>query len=266
MSKKAKIGIAVVLVIVVAALLVVLFTDLLGPEETMEPENDVIEEEPMDEVEPDDPDVLEDEVEFSAHLRVEGINENIFGGEVTVPADEAFALDVLTSTLDEEGIEYETEDFEGSPMLTSVDGEDEGTFGETDGWLFMVNNEMAPVGAGEYLVEENDELVFFYGDYPPETLIPEVETDPSVVEAGEDFTVTVTSTYMDFATEEMVTEEIEDATVLFEGEEYTTDENGEAEINAVDTDGTYELEVRKDRDDNYPAIVRTGDTIQIDIR
>ena len=261
MNKSGKTILTVVLVIAVVASLIVLFT---GDDEEA-PEVDPIEE--AEDVEPDEEPVEEEPEEVSVHLRVEGIEENIYSGEVTTTAEEdVVAIDKLETALEEEGIDYEMDEFEGSVMVTSIAGEEAGTFGEMDGWLYMVNGEMQPGGADEYAVEDGEEVVFFYGEYPPATLIPQVDVDPSPVDVGEDFTVTVTAQYDDFDTGETITEEVEGATVMFREEEYTTDESGQVEISAGDQEGEFDLAVSKDREDSFPALVRTSDSIQVPVR
>ncbi len=206
------------------------------------------------------------EGDITVFLRVEGINESIYSGEINSPASgNPTALDKLTGALHQEGINYETGELNGNIMITSIDGEEAGTFGEDDGWLFMVNNEMTNVGAAEYQMEDNDELVFFYGGFPPATLIPQVEIEPSPAMVGENFKVTVTSTYTEHHTEEMVTTAIEGAAVYFEGREFFTDDEGRSEIRGVDYTGEYILQVRKEREDGFPALVRTGDSLKVKV-
>lgn len=267
MSKKGKRNVVSFLAVAVMVLLIVGMTGCQGEEEDMpEPEFDGdIDLDDIPEIAPG-PDGEDEEI--TAYLRIEGIQENIYSGGITTKAEEeSTAMDKFNSAMEAEGIEYETDEFNGGTIITSISGEEAGTYGGNDGWLFMVNNEMVPMGADEYVLEDGDEVVFFYGEYPPGTLIPQVEVNPSPAVVGEEFTVTVTSQYIeDFDSDEMVTEDIEGATVSFDGSEYTTDAEGQVEIEGVEEEGEFVLEVEKNRENSYPAIVRTSDSVRVPVR
>lgn len=197
----------------------------------------------------------------SVNVRVEGAAAGIFDGTVLVesPGGETqTALDALVCALDGAGIDYVITDTDWGPYLFSIDGEESGSFGGWDGWMFVVNNEIAPVGAGDYHVQNGDKLVFYYGLFPPGTLIPTVELNPLAPETGEEITVTVSSVYFDWNKGEDITVLIENATVSFEGDEYFTDSNGRAVLPPVNVPGTYFIRASKDVEGDCPELVRTG--------
>ncbi|MGI6435634.1 MAG: DUF4430 domain-containing protein [Syntrophomonadaceae bacterium] len=190
-------------------------------------------------------------------LRVEGITETIYEGSAAVEPG-ATALDVLEQSLTVAGVVYEiTDDPTFGKYIKSIKGEAAGAFGGYDGWLYLVNGSMAALGVAEYEIQDGDELVFYYGMYPPDTLIPEVEISPAEPESGEEITVTVSSSYYNWETEKTVNVLVENATVACNGQEYTTDEQGVATIAGLDA-GSYTLRVSKDVLGSYPALVRSG--------
>ncbi|MCI8610780.1 MAG: DUF4430 domain-containing protein [Clostridiales bacterium] len=50
--------------------------------------------------------------------------------------------------------------------VTGIGGLSTGDAGENSGWMFQVNGELASVGASDYMVQNGDQLVWFYtADY-----------------------------------------------------------------------------------------------------
>jgi len=196
---------------------------------------------------------------ISVAIRVEGSSQNLFDGEVNVESSgaPASALDALEQALNEENIAYEIIEGGYGKYINSIDGEEAGQFGGFDGWLFLVNGAMAEVGAADYEVQDGDELVFYYGMYPPDTLIPEVSISQEEPQSGEEITVTVSSSYYDWNSSQTVEVLVEGATVSCDGVEYTTNAQGEAVITGLEA-GSYTLRVSKDVPGSYPRLLRTA--------
>ncbi len=155
MNRGVKTFLTLLLPIAFISLLVIFFSDELNEGEKSEESYSLKHNTSVDSEQPE---------AIKAFLRVEGMNKNIFEGEVSLPAaDEPVALDKLTAALNKEGITFQTREINGNIVITSIDGEGLET-SDNHGWLFMVNNEMAPAGVAEYPVKENDELIFYYGD------------------------------------------------------------------------------------------------------
>jgi hypothetical protein len=194
-------------------------------------------------------------------LRVEGASANLLHTSLEVLSVEGApqtALDALKQGLDGAGITYTITSTDWGPYIQAIGGEEAGTFGGFDGWIFVVNNDTAPVGAADYLINAGEHLVFYYGMFPPDTLIPTVGISPANPQAGEEFTVTVSSTYFDWGLGGSVTVTIAGVLLTFNSQEYLTDANGQAVIQAPETAGTYNLKARKDVHASYPLMVRTG--------
>lgn len=198
----------------------------------------------------------------TVQLRVEGIQQNVFDGTVTVESsgEPQTALDALKQGLDSIEVPYEIKEGAWGPYIKSINGEEAAAFGGWDGWLFMVNGALASVGAGDYQVQEGDSLLFYYGEFPPATLYPEVTVIPSQPAAGQAIEVKVTASYFDWSAGKMAMVNVEGAAVSFKGRIYHTDVNGMATIpGAANTEaGAYNLKVSKEVAESYPALVRTG--------
>lgn len=188
-------------------------------------------------------------------VRVEGSSNSIVNKEITVTSA-VYAADALKQVLDSENISYDIQDGTWGQYINSIDGETAGKFGGYDGWLYLVNGDMASVGVGEYKIEDGDELVFYYGMYPPDTLVPQVEIQPANPKVGESLTITVTSSYYDWNTGNTVELKVQNAGISFNGKVYVTDANGQAIVSSPVDKGTYTLKVSKDNEGSYPGIVR----------
>jgi hypothetical protein len=168
-------------------------------------------------------------------VRVEGEDENIWSGTVTVDEswitadnsgteyhlEDPTAIGALDEAAEEGEFTYTTTDEYGGLYVTSIDGEEPAG---TAGWMYRVDYISPSVGADQFILDDShQEVLFYYGEY---TDIPlKIEVDNIIPEAGDSFTVTV-SEYDDAMAEWYL---VEDATV-YADTDYTTDENGEVEI------------------------------------
>jgi len=191
------------------------------------------------------------------HVRVEGSSSNIVDKDISVTSA-VYAMDALKQTLDSENISYDIRSGSWGQYINSIKGEVTGKFGGYDGWIYIVNGVMPSIGAGDYKIKDGDNLVFYYGMYPPDTLIPQVDLQPAQPKVGDNLTVTATSSYDDWNTGNTVTVKVAGAVVSFNGKTYTTDAKGQAVIPSPSLPGTYQLKVSKDNEGSYPSIIRTG--------
>lgn len=106
-------------------------------------------------------------------LKVEGIRGTILEAtdvKVEATAGVLTGLDVLVQGLTAAGITYEIEHYAWGPYVKSIANETAGTFGGWDGWMYEVTrggSVITPsVGAGEFVVEQGDEVLFYYCRWP----------------------------------------------------------------------------------------------------
>jgi hypothetical protein len=177
----------------------------------------------------------------TVNVRVEGEDENIWYGSVTVDEswitadnsdieyhlEDPTALGALDEAAEEGEFTYTTTDEWGGLYVTSIDGEEpEGMAG----WMYRVDYISPSVGADQFILDEttppnppHQEVLFYYGEWDDIPL--KLEVDIIAPDAGDSFTVTVSE--YDEGMDDWYT--IEGATV-YADTEYTTDENGEVEI------------------------------------
>ncbi len=198
--------------------------------------------------------------EASVKLRIEGISETKFNKQVSYAGyPNPTVEDVLTYALDGAGISYEIEDSSYGPYLKSIDGETAGKFGGYDGWLYLLNGSDGS-GIGIDIVKDRDEVVVYYGDFAPGTLIPEIAVSPEIIYVRDNITFTVSSTYFDWNTYTTTTTAIEGAKIEIGGKSYITDADGLVKLpGGTLSAGEYKYKVSKDVEGSVPAILRTDE-------
>ena len=128
-------------------------------------------------------------IEIEAPLvryRIEGGADTVCGGETRAKN----AMEIVEVAAGECGYTYEIQQTDFGPYLTTI-GSDvaEGVAG----WLYTVNllpGSEINVGAKDYILEEGDSVLWYYGDWTWSLL--DIEVSSLEVAAGEEVTVTVT--------------------------------------------------------------------------
>jgi len=184
----------------------------------------------------------------NVYLRIEGISENLYYGEVQVPCEGTLSVKDALAYADAQSDSLVIEGLD-SGFVSAIGGDVSGTFGGWDGWLFTVNGEEATVGIAECLLSDGDSVLLYYGDpYGVGMQFPQADTS----RLGDGILkFTSKDTTFDENWEPVVTvNPVAGATVRFySGEdysEYITDQNGEASIPAsLLTPGEHRVQVEK---------------------
>lgn len=192
---------------------------------------------------------------INCKVRIEGVNNNILKSEVSVTSTKPTVLDAIVEALDVGEIDYIISDSGYGAYIQSINGETAAMFGGWDGWLFLVNGIAATASADNTELFENDEILLYYGLFEPDTLIPKYAVSSDKIKAGDTFTITVTSCYMDYDSGNMIDVKIENATIEIDGTKYITDDDGKTKI-TIDKAGTYSVQIYKNNENSYPSIVR----------
>lgn len=198
--------------------------------------------------------------EITATLHIEGINETLYYGEISVQ-DESTLQDALTHFADNNGIEFEGLD---TAYITSVNGETAGAFGGWDGWLYRVNGVEATAGIDGYALQNGDEIVLFYGDpYGAGMQFPEI--DGSRLSEGIVRFISRDTVYDEDFNPSVSVNPITGAEVLFLDENpllsygftLITDENGEVTIPSdFNAEDTVQLYISKYDENGLPLVLR----------
>lgn len=197
----------------------------------------------------------ETESSINIKLRIEGISQNLYYGEVAIPSTEALtvaqALEYVDKSSDNLTITGLSEGY-----ITDINGDTAGKFGGWDGWLYEVNGIAPTVGVGEYTLSEGDSVLLYYSDlYGAGFQFP--KADVTKIDEGI-IRFTSTDTTYDESFNPIVAENpVTEATVLFDSSSYTTDENGQIKLEAKDlTAGDHILQISKSTDAGLPLVLR----------
>ncbi len=159
-------------------------------------------------------------------VRIQGNNECYYNETLRREAGQS-ALDVLKSIADTD-LSLKIEGLE-TGYVTSVQGEAAGAFGGWDGWLYRVNGVEPMISMEEYILENGDSLVVFFGDpYGVGMQYPEVD----LTRAAEGIVSFVSddTTYDANGNAVVTTNPVADATVTWDGVSYVTNENGQITV------------------------------------
>lgn len=220
---------------------------------------------------------------ITVSFRVEGSSGSIYPkGDVQVPANST-VYDVMDEVLYENEIYFDATEGEYAYVI-QIGDDRQGKFNVWDGWQYMVNGVKPSIGIGEYFVQANDDIYFYYGnigdiyegrteaDHVDKlTLTPEIELVPAQPIAGQDLQVKITAKYNRYALnfdliEADIETDIANAIVSFNGQSYMSDLNGMVTIPGADIlPGSYELKVSKDVAGSYPRLVRSTKALQIGV-
>ncbi|WP_054027390.1 DUF4430 domain-containing protein [Bacillus sp. FJAT-28004] len=106
---------------------------------------------------------------ISVNMSVDGVTDSVYAKQPVnfTQIKKPTVLDAFKTALDNASpaISYNIVDSSYGPYIKGVAGQDAGTFGGWDGWVYTVNGIAPNVGAGSYKLKANDEVRFFYSRY-----------------------------------------------------------------------------------------------------
>lgn len=195
-------------------------------------------------------------------LRIEGIDENLFYGEVDTASTNVTELLEEVDSLDDT-LEITMTDSLYGKYISAVNGDTESTFGGYDGWMFMINGVNSPVGVDDATIADGDEVVLYYSDaYGVGFQYPVV--DYSQIDKG---ILTITSTDTTYDADYNPVETVNPvvgATVTWyyddDFADFVTDEKGQITIPYVMlTAGNHYVDIEKYSDTGIPMVLRFAD-------
>lgn len=192
------------------------------------------------------------ESEFSITFRVEGPDDNIYYGTLSVPTDGKLTAADALMYLDEKSDEVKLVGAD-SGYITSVNDISAGKFGGWDGWYFAVNNEAPSVGIDSFELANDDNLVLYYGGYPcqiPYADTSRLDSDGVIIFKSND------TEYDESWNPKTVVNPVVDAQVTVNGEKYTTDKNGEITIPSDKLTNELSVQINKKDSSDAPAVLR----------
>jgi hypothetical protein len=188
------------------------------------------------------------------------LDENIlytYKGQRDVTVKEGLEYALISNN-----IPYKIADSTYGSYIESMNNETFGTYGGYDGWLYLING-VSGMGVDYDTVTNGTDLLFYYGDFAPTTLVPTIEVDNTKPNLLDNISIKLTSTYDEYDAEfnaTSVTKPIVAAKVELLDQVVYTDENGECVL-LCDTVSENKIIVSKFNDNGLPAVVRTEVTI-----
>jgi hypothetical protein len=193
-------------------------------------------------------DVL-DKLTVTANVRIEGMNETVWTGDVTFSSSILTATDGSIHYLNEPtalGALDEADNFGGFGYVV----ESHPTYGlyisevnneppiGWDGWMYRVNYVSPWVGAADYTLTDSDEALWYFGAWSAPPLA--IELSATGVSSGEEFVATVTA----YNGTSGLFEPVDNATVYVDGFTFQTGTDGNATL-SIDIAGDYMVYVDK---------------------
>ncbi len=191
--------------------------------------------------------------ENSVTLRIEGITENLYYGEVAIDSDPTVAEVVISADTASDDITVIGAE---NGFITDVNGDTAGKFGGWDGWLFSVNGVSPTVGISDYVPNAGDVIVIYYSDAYGVGMQYPVMDATDIANGVIAFTSTDV-TYDESFNAITSVNPVADMTVLFDETEFKTDENGIVTIPAeLLTSGEHTVAVSKVNQNGIPLVLR----------
>ncbi|MDI6591919.1 MAG: prenyltransferase/squalene oxidase repeat-containing protein [Patescibacteria group bacterium] len=162
----------------------------------------------------------------SHHLRIEGQTETICNTEVYGGTP----LDLIINGSKICDYSYSITEYPFGLYLKKINN-------EQDGWMYMVNTVSATVGAADYYLEPEDEVLWFFGQWLEKGWFPtkvELTKTENLVKIQVKYYNSTTSDWQDL--------ELEGIKVKINSSEFTTDNAGRVEISLTSLeDGFYQV-------------------------
>ena len=201
----------------------------------------------------------EDSEKVRVTLRIEGINECMYFNENLYLDAGATVADLMLMINDQEDApDVVIADATWGAYVSSIGGLEEFKFGSMSGWNYRVNGEEPSFGISLYELNNDDSIVYFYGDpFGVGMQHPEIDTTALFTEGVIKFTSSDT-TYDEEWTPTIQENPVAGATVTLDNEVYTTDENGRIKpAGGTVASGFHQVQIeRYDEETGVPTILR----------
>jgi len=163
------------------------------------------------------------------HLRIQGSAGNICDTDVAA----SNALEMVENGAAQCSYTYTIENTSFGPYLSAINSE---VAQGMSGWMYFVNYVSPPIGAVDYILEEGDEVLWYYGNWGWQPT--RLSASSSELNSGQSLTVTVE--YFDGQS----WLDLQGATIEGGDQEYTTNTDGQAGMDL--SDGYYTLYAEKE--------------------
>lgn len=161
-------------------------------------------------------------------LRIEGKTQTLCQTELQAQT----ALEIIKKAASVCNYSYEIKETSFGPYLSKINEEEAAGM---SGWLYLVNNTAALVGANDYYLKEGDEVIWYYGDWGWQPL--RLSTNKEQIDKGQSVEILVeyfdNSNWLPLA----------GAEIKIKDKSYFTETNGKLILTLVE--GSYQLRAEK---------------------
>ena len=197
--------------------------------------------------------------DITVSLRVEGITENLYYGDVTVAAG-ATALDALKAAdAASDTLTISVSESQYGTYLNGINGVFAGSQTEKgwDGWMFRVNDAAVSVGIDAYTVSDGDAVVVYYSDEFGDTGMAYPVADLSALSEGKISFTTVVTEYDENWNPTEKTVALKGYTLIWDGAKIAADADGVVTIPADKlTAGEHSVQIESYAENGLPLVLR----------
>ena len=162
----------------------------------------------------------------------------------------------------QKGSGYDFQDYGWGLYMAMIGGNREFDYRSTSGWMYRVNNVLPNVGCQGTALNNEDEILWYFGAYGFDTLATELKVNTTSVSVGQSITISLNGIKNDVNTWKEYREPVKGATIYsnksplnIDGNNILTNESGKATIK-FDKPGTYILSAERINNKNLKDIVR----------
>ena len=162
----------------------------------------------------------------------------------------------------QKGSGYDFQDYGWGLYMAMIGGNREFDYRSTSGWMYRVNNVLPNVGCQGTALNNEDEILWYFGAYGFDTLATELKVNTTSIRVGQSITISLNGIKNDVNTWKEYREPVKGATIYsnksplnIDGNNILTNENGKATIK-FDKSGTYILSAERINNKNLKDIVR----------
>ncbi|RKD26935.1 Ig-like domain (group 2) [Caminicella sporogenes DSM 14501] len=165
------------------------------------------------------------------------------------------AIHAIIKALERQGIDCKDSkkglNHNGGSYITMIDGLEQGSIGDKDGWMYYVDNKFVPLYVNEMEIKDEQYIVVFFQEDYTKNVYSWFDKEEVVVKTGEKFDLLLTGSYYDMYTDKTRIEPVNLAKILVNNEEYKlneknvlTDETGKVTLK-FDKAGIYYISAER---------------------
>src|SRR5699024_10974019 len=150
----------------------------------------------------------------------------------------------------------------GGNYIQKIGEHGEFTHGPLTGWMYFVNNEYAPVGVGDFKIQDGDSIVLYYIETYMDSTFSWFDKEYYEVEVNDELALRLHGEGMMSSSTEGAHLLIDEKVYEVDGEPVLTDKDGNVKV-TFDQPGTYHISAERFNDDNERNLVRPYARVEV---